>query len=403
MGVWDQRMGATIAGSLPKLRSLIQEGWQIEALTLQYQASETWKSTVVLKRCNGQLTLQSDDQDFAHFCLATKEFFDLEGNRMFRQVADIGRYHTELEPFTIGFDAGTKKGFERLNAGEVRLNFDPVALVREFLQSRAWGDAKYLPLKTQYFDVLAAVFWQSKQSADAEKRLFQVFPEAEKYSKRITEVLMRSFDPLKQPLKNYLRFADLNSQSFAELSKKVLNEAAFNKDTFDRLAKDGAIEGDLGLRYVIDMYRRYGEAIRPLLKILTEGVAITEGKPLPAPSLGMTKRVELIRQSSYADIVDCFDPRIRHAASHAGISCDKDRGIVKFEGKGLEGKGPDSFDDFEMTYVEAAEKTRYFMRGFVPGLLGTIGTYQELQLAAIVQSADYRRLLLLIDNEAPLS
>ena len=69
----------------------------------------------------------------------------------------------------------------------------------------------------------------------------------------------------------------------------------------------------------------------------------------------------------------------------------------------FEEKGPDSFDDFEMTYVEAAEKTRYFMRGFVPGLLGTIGMYQELQLAAIVQSGDYRRLLLLIDNEARLS
>jgi hypothetical protein len=53
-----------------------------------------------------------------------------------------------------------------------------------------------------------------------------------------------------------------------------------------------------------------------------------------------------------------------------------------------------------MTYVEAAEKARYFMRGFVPGLLGTIGMYQELQLAAMVQSGDYRRLLLLIDNEA---
>lgn len=138
-------MGATIAGSLPKLRSLIKEDWQIEALTLQYQASETWKSTVVLKRGKGELTLQSGDQDFAHFCLATKEFFDLEGNRMFRQVTDIGRYHTELEPFTIGFDAETKKVFERLKAGQIRLNFDPAVLIREFLQSRAWGDAKYLP------------------------------------------------------------------------------------------------------------------------------------------------------------------------------------------------------------------------------------------------------------------
>jgi DNA helicase HerA-like ATPase len=111
-------------------------------------------------------------------------------------------------------------------------------------------------LKNQYFDVLAAVLWESKKSADAEKRLFQVFPEAERYATRITEVLMKSFDPLNKPLKNYLLFADLNNQNFTELSKRVLNEAAVNKDTFDRLAKDGSVEGHIGLHYVIDMYRR---------------------------------------------------------------------------------------------------------------------------------------------------
>ena len=87
---------------------------------------------------------------------------------------------------------------------------------------------------------------------------------------------------------------------------------------------------------------------------------------------------------------------MRH--QHAAISYDKSRGVVKFEGTDSGG-----FDDFEMSYVEAAEKTRYFIRGFVPAILGTVGMYQELQLMAIVQSCDYRRLLLLIDNEASLT
>lgn len=314
---------------------------------------------------------------------------------MFRQVADLGRYNTELEPLTIGFETERKKAFERLQAGKIRLDFAPPPLIREFLQSRAWGDSKYLPLKAQYFDILAAVFWSSRESAEAEKRLYHLLPEAERYAKRITEVLLKSFDPFKEPLRNYLRFADLNDQGFSDLSKKVLDEGTLNKDMFDKLSKGDPVEGRIGLRYLIDMYRRYGEAVLPLLKILSEAVSIVEGKAAPDPSLGMTKRVELIRQSRYADIVDCFDPRIRHAASHSGISYDQNRGIVKFEGTASDG-----FDDFEMTYVEVAEKTRYFIRGFVPGMLGTIGMYQELQLMAIVQSGDYRRLLLLIDNEA---
>ena len=108
-------MGATIPANLQKLRSLINEEWQIEAITMQYQKQE-WKSTVVLKRGKSELTLQSDDQEFAHFCLSIKEFFDIEGNRMFRQAADIGRYDNELEPLTIRFEEESKKAFKRLKA-----------------------------------------------------------------------------------------------------------------------------------------------------------------------------------------------------------------------------------------------------------------------------------------------
>jgi hypothetical protein len=390
-------MGAPIPANLQKLRSLIKGEWQVDTITMQHQGDE-WKSTVLLKRGKSELTLQSSEEDFAQFCLSTKQFFDSNGNRMFRQVADIGRYQNELERLTVHFEEESNKAVERLKAGLIRLTFNAPELIREFLRTRAWGDTKYLPLRTQYFDILVAVLWESKKSADAETRLFQAFPEAERYAKRITEVLMKSFDPLNEPLRNYLIFADLNSQNFTDLTKKVLNEAAVNKDTFDRLAKDGSVEGHVGLHYVIDMYRRYAEAVRPLLKIVSEAVAIADGRDIPDPSLGMSKRVDLIRQSNYADIVDCFDPRIRHAASHAAISYDKERGFVMFEGAESGG-----FDDFEMSYAYAAEKIRYFIRGFVPAILGTIGTYQELQLMAIVQSGDYRRLLLLIDNEAPLT
>lgn len=390
-------MGAIIASNLRKLRSLLKRGWQIEVITLQYQ-EVGWKSTVVVKRQESELILQSDDQDFAHFCHSTKEFFDIGGNRVFRQVADINRYQRELESLTVGFDGGIKSAIERLKAGKTRLGFNPFGLIHDFLRSRVWGDSKYLPLKDQYFDVLIVVLSEGNRSADAEKRLYHTFPEAERYAKRITEVLMRSFDPLSDPLANYLRFADLNDQSFNELSQKVLREAAMNKDTFDRLAKDGSVDGHIGLHYLIDMYRRFAEAIRPLLKIVSEAVATAEGNQLPDPSLGLSKRVELIHKSGYADLVDCLDPRIRHAASHAGVSYDKDRSVVKFEGANAGG-----FADFELSYMEAAEKTRLFIHGLVPGLLATIGMYKELQQVAIVQSGDFRRLLLLIDNEAPLT
>jgi hypothetical protein len=112
----------------------------------------------------------------------------------------------------------------------------------------------------------------------------------------------------------------------------------------------------------------------------------------------MTKRVELIRQTAYSGIVDCFDPRIRHAASHGGVSYNQDLGLVKFDG--LDSEGVRRFDSFELSYAEVVEKTRYFLRGFAPGMLSAFGMYEQLQLLATVCSGEYQNLLLLIGNEA---
>jgi len=111
----------------------------------------------------------------------------------------------------------------------------------------------------------------------------------------------------------------------------------------------------------------------------------------------MTKRAELIRQSSYADIVDCFDPRIRHAASHNAISYDHSRGMVMFTNVDPNGN---SSADFELTYVEVSDKTRAFIDGLVPGLLTAFGMRQQAQLLLTILSGEYLKLLLLNDNEA---
>lgn len=104
--------------------------------------------------------------------------------------------------------------------------------------------------------------------------------------------------------KNYLRFADLNDQSWKELSRKVLGEAAVNKDKFGRVAKDGLVDGGIGLDCLIELYRGCAEAIRPLLRMVSEAVATAEGKEHPDRSLGLNKRVELIHKSGYSDLVD---------------------------------------------------------------------------------------------------
>src|ERR1700728_795160 len=116
----------------------------------------------------------------------------------------------------------------------------------------------------------------------------------------------------------------------------------------------------------------------PTDKVLNGAVCTVDGTRLPEPNLGITPRVDLIRKSSYSEIVDCFDPRIRHAASHNGVSYDKERKVVNFSGTDSEGHR--KFDDFELSYREVSDKVRDFTQGFIPGILTAFGMQQHLHL-----------------------
>ena len=389
---------SVIPANLEKLCSLLQADWRFESISMQ-ERSPSWRTTVVLKRGSSDLTLESDEDEFFRYCVAQRQFLDENGNPMFRRVVDTGRYIDESKVFATEFDVRKKQSFERLKAGQLRLSFVPELLIADFLKSRQWGDPKYLPLKEQYFDILVAILWRGKDTPAAEQRFLAAFPEAQPYALRVGDVLRDAFDPLKDPLKNYLRFADQSRKSFSDVAKKLIDESTFNNDVFARLFKDGPVEGQIGLRYLFDMYRRYTEWVNPLLKTLSEAICVLEGKALPDPSLGMSKRVELIRQTTYAAIVDCFDPRIRHAASHNGISYDQNRGIITFDG--TDSDGVQRFDNFELSYNEAADKTRSFIRGLIPGMLSAFGMQEQLILLTTITSGEYMRLLLLIGNEAP--
>jgi hypothetical protein len=365
---------------------------------MQCLSETSWRTTIVLKLAKRELALESDDDDVFGFCIKQRVLFDDNGEAAFRGIADLNRYHQEAFLFANGFEEMRKSAFERLRQGKIQLEFSPEALIAEFLKSRQWGEPRYLPLKNLYFDILMVLAVSGQRAAEAEKRLQQQYPESVRYANRIDFLLRKAFDPLKSPIKNYLRFAEINRNEFTEIAKKLSDQLAVNNDTFARLSNSGGIDGHIGLHYVIDMYRRYIDWATPLLKVISDAVCVAEGKEVPEVSLGITKRVELVQQSSYSDLVDCVDPRIRHAASHSGISYDKEQGIVKFSG--LDCDGNRKFDDFELTYVETADKTRDFMRGFVPALLDAIGMHQVMQLMVTVMSGEYQRLLLLIDNES---
>lgn len=388
-----------LIANLAKLQRFLDNGYNFYSISWKLLSGSSFRTTVLLKGRRDELLLQSDDYEFFKFCSKQKISCDENGEPAFRSIADTTRHNRDAFALAYEPEAMLKAAFQRLAAGQVRFDFRPEVLIADFLESRKWGDARFLPLRNRYYDIFAFVTVAGKHAGNSAKRLQQQYPESTRYADRIEMLLRIAFDPLNDPIKNYLRFVDVNRADFAALAKRLLHEVEINNDTFKRLATPDGVDGHIGLDHVINMYRRYIDWAVPLVKLVSDAACIADGKELPDVGLGVTKRVELIRQSSHSDVVDCVDPRIRNAASHAGVSFDKERGFVKF--CGLDSDGNRRFDDFELSYAEAGRITGTFIRGFVFGIFSAFGMYQMYQLLMTIDSGEYKRLLLLIDNEAP--
>jgi hypothetical protein len=73
----------------------------------------------------------------------------------------------------------------------------------------------------------------------------------------------------------------VNKADFSDVACKLLAESRFNDDMFARLSSDGGrVDGHIGLRYLIDMHRRYVEWALPLLKVLSDSICTLEGQPV---------------------------------------------------------------------------------------------------------------------------
>src|ERR1039457_6172754 len=188
-----------VIADLAKLRNLLDHGWQLSSVNMHSTSQSSWRTTIILKLGKQDLTLQSDDHEVFEFCIKQKVLFDESGEPAFRGIADLSRYHREAFLFAQDYERMQKNAVQRLKAGQIRLKFSPEALIAEFLKSRRWGDARFLPLKTEYFDILIVLLVSGKRAADSEQRLQKQYPESVRYANRIDNLLRKAFDPFIDP------------------------------------------------------------------------------------------------------------------------------------------------------------------------------------------------------------
>jgi len=116
------------------------------------------------------------------------------------------------------------------------------------------------------------------------------------------------------------------------------------------------------------------------------------------PGTGYEKRIELIRNSKYAGIVDCVDLDIRHSESHtANTTIDDDKGQIVLTRLLNDGSRAVVRT---YTYAQFTDMLMCMERGLLPAMLYEFGVVRFAILGTLMHSIEYVHLLLSIDNLA---
>jgi len=140
---------------------------------------------------------------------------------------------------------------------------------------------------------------------------------------------------------------------------------------------------------------RYCEALKRVVRALGQAVQVAEGKPPLPDNMRYQKIVDTIRSSRFGAALDCLDPAIRNAESHAGTEYDDERGLVLLTGPDPDG-GRRILGSY--TYRQAGDMTLRLERGLFPAVLCEFAVHQVGLLATVMHSPEYTHLLLSIDN-----
>lgn len=290
--------------------------------------SVTPHSVVILTNGRDTLELESDDFEVSMYALSLKAARDEAGTRKLRPIADLNKYWDEIEELARDADAKRTAARERIASREFRFKYPPKALLARFLASRRWGDAEFAGLKRDHFEIQAFFLAHARQLLSTQKTLYQNKPGAKQYSETVDEILRKAFRTDEDPVGNYLKFEAALAVDTEDALVQALGQHRIVKDTLGMLKARRTVPGEVGIPHLLDIYRRLSEALVPVIRVLSDAVCVAEGRRLPDPGLGFSKRCEVVRQSKYGDLMRCLGPAIRHSESHAATRVDKAAGKV---------------------------------------------------------------------------
>lgn len=351
---------------------------------------------VNLTKNSSARTVTSASEDFRNFVLAMHPSLDVKGNVVLRRFADNNRYWKESEWLaTVTLDA--KNRLQQLLQSGTKVDNKLKTLLLEFLKTRDWGAARFLPLKQQFFELQSVLLYETQRFLSIQQKTYANNPKAKPYGDLVEELLNALWQQDDSFTKRCIRFLSLVRFDIDDAIIRASEQRKHVDDLLGMLAKRTPMPGRQALPHLLDAYRRYCESLRPFVDVLSEAVCAVEHLPPISPNTGYKKRVALIKGTRFAGIVDCLDPDIRHSESHHGTVIDDPGGRVLLTEASNDGKRRTLG---EYTYWQISDMTLDLQNGLFLAVLTAFALHETGLLVTTLVSPEYVHALLSIDNLA---
>ena len=160
----------------------------------------SWNSIVTFTNDREVLEFEVTGRAATMFALRLHTARNTEGLPCLRPHRITSNYWFETKDLAKDYNQKLREALRQLTLGQLRFDYDPMALICEFLRSGQWHETKFMRLKRDYFAIQAFTVAQVKEAQANQQRMFQNKPGTRAYTERIEAVLNPAYGSAHEPV-----------------------------------------------------------------------------------------------------------------------------------------------------------------------------------------------------------
>jgi len=356
----------------------------------------TTVASVVLVKGEEKITLQSTDWDFIKYLVELRGIVDLNGEYRFKRLKDTNQYDADVKHLIDIDHSKIKKAIEEIKSGKFTRKYSPPELIDEFLKNKEnVKDVKFLPLKRDYYYILAAALIESNKMLDSREAIIKKCPETQKLVKAVEGIFLKSFRPTGNALKDYKFYKKYVNFDIDDLGERMSTQLKDADDTMKEFIKRREVDTNISFPRMINIYANFLEILSPMLNLMRIGLELRRDNKSPNKHCELVENIGILKSDTeFGQLFGCLDEQIRHASAHASFRIHKAvRQVYLMDERGSKGKIVRTY-----TFDKLTNMLNTMQNEFFPVIYPTIVIFDIAILDLLLASREYKHLLLAVGN-----